>query len=107
LYVQTITDYKGKTSLVVKTDVLLLDKLKTFFARFEDNTVPPTLPATKDYGHSFSVGDVRNVSVLTLARLLAQTASLAESSEHEHTNWLEKWRRWKASSSSVFTSLTN
>ena len=30
--------------------VLLPDKLNTFFARFEDNTVPPTWPATKDYG---------------------------------------------------------
>jgi predicted ribonuclease toxin of YeeF-YezG toxin-antitoxin module len=34
---QTITDYKKKTSPV--TDVLLPDKLNNFFAHFEDNTV--------------------------------------------------------------------
>ena len=37
---QTITDYKGKTSHVADTNVLLSDRLNTFFARFEDNTVP-------------------------------------------------------------------
>ena len=42
---QTITNYKQKTSHVADTDVLLPDKLNTFFARFEDNTVPPTRPA--------------------------------------------------------------
>ena len=36
---QTITDYKRKTNHVADTDVLLLDRLNTFFARFEDNTV--------------------------------------------------------------------
>jgi hypothetical protein len=39
----TITDYKRKTRHVADTDVLLPDKLNTFFARFEDNTVPQTL----------------------------------------------------------------
>jgi hypothetical protein len=53
---RTITDYKGKTSHVTDTDVLLPDKLNTFFARFEDNTVPLTRPSTKDCGLSFSVG---------------------------------------------------
>ena len=55
---QTITDYKKKTSPVAETVVLLPDKLNTFFTRFEDNTVPPTWPATKDCGLSFSVADV-------------------------------------------------
>ena len=55
---QTITDYKRKTSHVKDTDVLLPDKLNTFFAHFEDNTAPPTRPATKDCGLSFSVADV-------------------------------------------------
>jgi hypothetical protein len=55
---QTITDYKGKTSHVTDTDVLLPDKLNTFVVRFEDNTVPPTWPATKDCTLSFSVADV-------------------------------------------------
>ena len=55
---QTITDYKGNTSHVADTDVLLPDKLNTFIARFEDNTVPPTRTATKDCGLSFSVADV-------------------------------------------------
>ncbi|KAK6321588.1 hypothetical protein J4Q44_G00085640 [Coregonus suidteri] len=54
----TITDYKGKTSHVADPDVLLPDKLNTFFARFEDNTVPPTRPAPKDCGLSFSVAHV-------------------------------------------------
>ena len=31
---QTITDYKGKTSHVAYTNVLLPDKLNTFFDRF-------------------------------------------------------------------------
>ena len=35
---QTITDYKGKTSHATATDVLLPGKLNIFFARFEDNT---------------------------------------------------------------------
>ena len=55
---QTITDYKGKTSHVADTDILLPDTLNTFFARFENNTVPPTRPTTKDCGLSFSVTDV-------------------------------------------------
>ena len=55
---QAITDYKGKTSHVADSDVLLPYKLNTFFARFEDNTVPPTWSATKDCGFSFSMADV-------------------------------------------------
>lgn len=54
---QTIMDYKRKTSHVAETDVLLPDRLNTFFARFEDNTVPPMRPATKDCGLS-SVANV-------------------------------------------------
>ena len=54
----TITEYKRKTSHVADTNVLLLDRLNTFFARFEDNTVPPTWPAVKDCGLSFSMADV-------------------------------------------------
>ena len=38
-YLQTITDYKGKTSHVADTEVLLPDKLNTFFTRIEDRTV--------------------------------------------------------------------
>ena len=55
---QTITDYKKKTSHATDTDVLLPDKLNTFFARFEDNTVPPTWPTIKDCGFTFSVANV-------------------------------------------------
>ena len=40
------------------TNVFLPDKLNTFFARFEDITVAPTRPATKDCGLSFSLADV-------------------------------------------------
>ena len=47
---QTITDYKGKTSHIADTVVMLPDKLNTFFTRFEDNTVLPTRPAPKDCG---------------------------------------------------------
>ena len=46
------TDYKGKTSYAEDTDVLLPDKLNTFFAHFEDNKVPPTLSTPKDSGLS-------------------------------------------------------
>ena len=67
---QTITDYKKKISLVTDTDILLPDKLNTFFTRFENNTVPPTRPTTKDCGLSFSVADVsKTFNVLTLTRL--------------------------------------
>ena len=55
---QAITDYKGQTSHITDTDVLLPDKLNTFFARIEDTTVPSTRPAPKDCGLSFSVADV-------------------------------------------------
>jgi hypothetical protein len=55
---QKITDYKRKTSHVADTDVLLTDKLNTFFARFEDNTMPLSRPTTKDCGLSFSVAEV-------------------------------------------------
>ena len=48
---QEITDYKKKSSHVTDTDVMLPDKLNTFFARFEDNTLlTRTAP--------FSVADV-------------------------------------------------
>jgi hypothetical protein len=55
---QSITDCKKKTSPVVDTDVLLPDKLKNFFARFEDNTMPLTQPATKTCGLSFTAANV-------------------------------------------------
>ena len=45
-----------KTSHVTDTEVLIPDKLNTF-ASFEDNTVPPTRPAPKDCGLSFSMAD--------------------------------------------------
>ena len=51
-------DYKQKTSHIADTDVLLPDKLNTFFAHFEDNTVPTMWSATKDCGLSFSVADL-------------------------------------------------
>jgi hypothetical protein len=55
---QTITDYKRKTSHVTDTDVLHSDKLNTFFPTFEDNTVLSMWTANKDCGLSFSVADV-------------------------------------------------
>ncbi|KAM9464846.1 cyclin-dependent kinase 2-associated protein 1-like [Salvelinus alpinus] len=56
---QIITDYKGKTSHIADTDALLLDKLNTFFAGFEENTVPPARATTahEDCELSFSVAD--------------------------------------------------
>ena len=54
---QSITDYKKKTSPIADHDVLLPDKLNSFFARFEDNTVPPTQPATKTCGFSFTAAN--------------------------------------------------
>jgi hypothetical protein len=55
---QSITEYKKKTSPVADTDVLLPDKLNNFFARFEDNTVPLTQPATKTCVLSFTAANV-------------------------------------------------
>jgi hypothetical protein len=43
-----ITDDKNKNSHIMDTDVTLPDKLHTFFASFEDNTVPPSRLANKD-----------------------------------------------------------
>ena len=86
---QTITDYKKKTSHVTDTDVLLPDKLNSFFASFENNAVPPTRPTSKDGGLSFSVADVsKTIKRVNPARLPAQTAFLAASSEHAQTSWL-------------------
>ena len=56
---QSIMDYKRKTSPVADHDVLLPDRLNNFFARFEDNRVPLTRPATKTCGLSFTAADVR------------------------------------------------
>ena len=81
-------DYKRKTSHVADTDILLPDTLNMFFARFEENTGPPTRLATKDRGLSFSVANVsKTFKRVTLAKLLAQSASLAAPSEHAQTSW--------------------
>ena len=55
---QSITDYKRKTSPVMDHNVLLPDKLNNFFARFGDNTVPLTWPATKTCGLSLTAANV-------------------------------------------------
>ena len=55
---QSITDYKRKTSPVADHDVLLPDKLNNFFARFEDNTVSLSRPTTKTCGLSFTAANV-------------------------------------------------
>ncbi|CDQ76546.1 unnamed protein product [Oncorhynchus mykiss] len=55
---QSIMDFKKKTSPVTDQDVLLPDRLNNFFARFEDNTVPLTRPATKTCGFSFTAANV-------------------------------------------------
>ena len=49
---------KGKPAMLWTPTVLLSDKLNTFSACFENNTVPPTRPATKDCGFSFYMADV-------------------------------------------------
>ena len=85
---QSITDYKKKSSPVTDQDVLLPGRLNNFFARFEDNTVQLTRPATKTCRLSFTAADVKHLNVLTLARLQAQTASPAVPSEHAQTSWL-------------------
>jgi hypothetical protein len=73
---QIITDYKRKTSYVVETDILLLDRLNTFFARFKYNTMPPTRPAIKDCGLSFSVADVSE----TFKRVNPRSLTIAQHS---------------------------
>ena len=88
---QTITDYKRKTSHVTDTNVLLLDKLNMLFSHFEENTVSPTWPATSGRH------ELRYLNVLTLTRLPAQTASLFTSSEHGQTSWLVCLRTYSIS----------
>ena len=67
---QEITDYKKKTNHVTDTDVMLPDKLNTFFARFEDNTVPPSRPASTLQAHypSFTLLllSVHHICIVTL-----------------------------------------
>ena len=85
---QSITEYKKKTSAVTDQDVVLPGRLNNFFARFEDNTVPLTLPAIKTCGLSFTAANVRKTfKRVNLARLQAQTASPAATSEHAQTSW--------------------
>ncbi|XP_052334968.1 uncharacterized protein LOC127911710 [Oncorhynchus keta] len=55
---QSITDFKKKSSPVTDQDVLLPGRLNNFFARFEDNTVPLTRPAMKTCGLSFTAAEV-------------------------------------------------
>ena len=56
---QTDTDYKGKTCHVADTDVLIPDKLNTFFARFKENIGLPTWnTATHDCELSFSMVNI-------------------------------------------------
>ena len=45
---QEITDYEKKTSHVTDSDVTLPDKLNTYFACFEGNTVSPSRSANND-----------------------------------------------------------
>jgi hypothetical protein len=58
LGLQKITDYNKKTCHFTDTDVLLPDKLNTFFVLFEKNTVPPTWPTHKDCVFFFSKAGV-------------------------------------------------
>ena len=53
---QSITDYKRKTSPVADHNVLLPYK-QNLFAHVEDNTVPLTWSATKTYGLSFTAAN--------------------------------------------------
>ena len=55
---QSITDYKKKTSPVSDQDVLLPDRLNNFFARYEDKTVPLTWLVTKTCRLSFTAANV-------------------------------------------------
>jgi hypothetical protein len=70
---QSITDYKIKTSPVADHKVLLPDRLNNLFAHFEDNTVPLTRARYQNLRLSFTAANVRkHLNVLTLARLQAQ-----------------------------------
>jgi hypothetical protein len=95
---QTITDYKVKNSHIADTDVLLPDKPITF-ARYEDNTLPPRGAAL------VLCGRLKHLSMLTLARLPTQIASLYASSEQAQTCWLECLRTYLISSYSSLLSL--
>jgi hypothetical protein len=52
------SDSKGKTSHVTDTDVLLPDKLNTFFTCFEDNSVPRIWASPENCELTFTVADV-------------------------------------------------
>uniref|UniRef100_A0A8K9UYS7 Reverse transcriptase domain-containing protein n=1 Tax=Oncorhynchus mykiss TaxID=8022 RepID=A0A8K9UYS7_ONCMY len=54
----TETWLTGETLSEADQDVLLPGRLNNFFARFEDNTVPLTRPATKTCGLSFTAAEV-------------------------------------------------
>jgi hypothetical protein len=72
---------KRKTSPIVDPDVKLPDKLNNFFAHFEDNTVPPTRPATKTCGLSFTAAKVSKIFKRVNPRKAAGP-------EHAQTSWL-------------------
>ena len=68
---QSITDYKRKTSPIADHHALLPDRLNNFFAHFEDNTVPLTPPATKTCRLSFTVANVSKTFKRVNPRLAA------------------------------------
>ena len=87
-------NYKWKTSHVADTNVLLPDKLNTFFASFEDNTAPHTQPTTKDCGLSFSLANMSKTFKPVSPRKAAgpdglQSCRPRRPSEHEQVSWLE------------------
>lgn len=85
---ETITDFKGKTSCTANTDASLQGELNTFYARLQViNTDPPT--TEEDSELSISVADLRSSTVCILANQPAQTVSPGASSEHAKTSWRE------------------
>jgi hypothetical protein len=67
---------------------VLPDKLINFFASFEDNTVPPTQPATKACGLSFSMDDTsKTFKRVNLRKGAGPKGIPSASSEHAQTSW--------------------
>ena len=97
VYRQSQTTKRKPAMSRTPTSCFLPDKLNTFFARFEDNTVPcGPLPRTVG-SHCPWLTWVKHLSVLSFARLPAHTASLAASTEHAQTSWLVCLRTYSIS----------
>ena len=89
---QTITDYKGKSSYELPSDTSLPDELNAFYAHFGASNTEPCVRAPADPDDcviSLSIADVSRPlnRLIFRLRLQGQTDYQDVYSEHPLTNW--------------------